>query len=108
MTRENLTVQEVYQLEEEKSTMVGNRSAVFSPPRRLVQHFLDLPKHVQMEIARSFGLLHDEDKGQPDAELFRQFFRLATERGKLSELWDAVEKNHQDGKPDENPFRERT
>ena len=108
MTRENLTVQEVYELEEEKPPMVGNRSAVFSPPRRLVQHFLDLPKHVQMEIARALGLLHDEDKGQPDAELFRLLFRRATESGKLSGLWDAVEKNHPDGKPDENPFRERT
>jgi hypothetical protein len=108
MTRDNLTVQEVYQLEEEKPPMVGNRSAVFSPPRRLVQHFLDLPKHVQMEIVRALGLLQDEDKGQPDAELFRLFFRRATESGKLSDLWDAVEKNHPDGKPDENPFRERT
>jgi hypothetical protein len=80
---------------------------VFSPPRRLVQHFLDLPKHVQIEIARALGLIHDADKDQPDAELFRLLFRRATESGKLTDLWDAVEKNHPDGKPDENPFRER-
>lgn len=106
VTRENLTVEEVYKLEEEKSPMVGNRSAVFSPPRRLVEHFLDLPYHVQMEIARALGLLQEEDKDQQDAELFRLFFRRATERGKLSDLWDAVETKHPDGKADENPFRE--
>ncbi len=107
MTSENLTVQEVYQLEEEKPPMVGNRSAVFSPPLRLVQHFLDLPKHVQMEVAHALGLIHDQDTGRPDAELFRLWFRRATENGKLADLWDAVERNHPDGRPDENPFQEQ-
>jgi hypothetical protein len=105
MVIKNLTLEQIYNLEAENPPMIGNKSAVFSPLRKLAYHFLDLPYHMQMEIAQALGLLQDEDKDQLDAELFRRFFRRATESGKLSDLWNEVEKKHPDGEPDKNPFR---
>jgi hypothetical protein len=108
MENKNLTLEQIYNLEVQNPPMVGNKSAVFSPPRKLAYHFLDLPYHIQMEIAQTLSLLQDEDRDQLDAELFRRFFRRASESGKLPDLWDAVEKKHPDGEPDKNPFREQT
>lgn len=103
-TTKAIAVEEVYDLEETNPPLVGNRSAMFSPPRRLVYHFLDLPQHVQMEIAQAVGLLQDDDKGLQDDKLFRSLFRRATDRGKLADLWTEVEKRHPEGEPSKNPF----
>ena len=103
-TTKALAVEEVYKVEETNPPLVGNRSAMFSPPRRLVYHFLDLPQHIQMEIAQGLGLLEDADRGLQEEKLFRDLFRRAAERGKLADLWSEVEKRHPDGVPGENPF----
>ncbi len=103
-TTKAIAVEEVYKLEETNPPLVGNRSAMFSPPRRLAYHFLDLPQHIQMEIAQALGLLQDDDKGLRDDKLFRSLFRRATERGKLADLWSEVEKIHPEGEPGKNPF----
>jgi hypothetical protein len=104
MVIKNLTLDQIYNLEVENPPLAGNKSAVFAPPRKLAYHFLDLPYHVQMEIAQALALLRDEDKDQLDAELFRRFFRRAAESGKLPDLWSEVEKHHPDGERDTNPF----
>ena len=77
---------------------------MLSAPRRLAYRFLDLPYHVQIEIAQALNLLRDEDQGQPEAELFHRFFRRAADDGRLSDLWREVEKKYPDGEPDKNPF----
>jgi len=106
MAIKNLTLEELYNLEVDHPPLTGNKSAVFNPPRRLAYHFLDLPYHVQMEIAQALHLLQDEDRDQLDDELFRRFFRRAAGSGKLSDLWSEVEKRHPDGEPEKNPFKE--
>ena len=77
---------------------------MFSPPRKLAYHFLDLAQQDQMEIAQTLGLLEDGDRGLHEDKLFRSLFRRAAQRGKLGDLWSEVEKRHPDGVPDENPF----
>src|SRR5260370_42026701 len=85
-TTKAVPVDEVYNIEEKNPPLVGNRSPMFSPQRKLAYHFLELPRHVQAEIARTLGLLQDEDKNLQDDQLFRNLFRRATERGKLADL----------------------
>ena len=106
MAIKNLTLEQLYNLEVDHPPLAGNKSAVFNPPRRLAYHFLDLPYHVQMEIAQTLDLLQDEDRDQLDDELFRRFFRRAAGSGKLPDLWNEVEKKHPDGEPEKNPFKE--
>jgi predicted phosphodiesterase len=77
---------------------------MLSAPRRLAYRFMVLPYHVQMEIAQNLKLIGDEDRGLPETELFRHFFRRAADRGQLPDLWREVESRHPDGTPDKNPF----
>jgi hypothetical protein len=77
---------------------------MFSAPRRLAYRFMVLPYHEQIEIAQNLKLIEDEDKGVPETELFRRFFRRAADRGQLPDLWREVEKKHPDGRPNVNPF----
>jgi hypothetical protein len=66
---------------------------------------LDLPTHVQKQIAKAFGLPGEGEEELSDDLLFRALFREATEKEKLADLWVAVETKHEKGRPDENPFR---
>ena len=84
----------------------ANKARLLSAPRRLAYRFMALPYHLRIEVAQSLKLLLDEDKGQSDTELFRRFFRRATERSDLAALWRETEIRHSDGKPDENPFNQ--
>lgn len=77
------------------------------PTRRLTYRFLGLPYHDRMAIANELDLLRDEDKGLQDADLFARFFRRAFERSLLEKLWAAVERRHDDGNPQDNPFSGR-
>jgi hypothetical protein len=97
--------EKLYKAEAENPPLIGRRSFVVSPSRKLAYDFLDLPRHVQMQIARAFGLPKEGDEGLRDAYLFRALFRLATETGKLADLWNEVETKHPKGRPEENPFR---
>ena len=103
-TTKALDVEEVYKTEDTSPPLVGNRSAMFSPARRLAYHFLDLPRQTQLEIVQKLGFPETEAKGLGDTELFQLLFRGATERGKLADLWIEVEKKHPQGEPDKNPF----
>jgi calcineurin-like phosphoesterase family protein len=85
-------------------SLVPEKAAVLHSPRRLAYRFMALPYHLRLEVAQKLNLLSDEDRGQSDLELFRRFFRRATERSQLAALWRETEKQHADGKPDENPF----
>jgi len=81
------------------------KARMLSAPRKLAYRFLDLPYHVQIEIAQALNLLKDEDEGQSEDELFRRFFHRAADEGRLGELWREVEKKYTDGEPENNPFK---
>ena len=98
-------VDKLYEAEAEHPPLIGKRSFVVSPSRKLAYHFLELPWHVQKQIARTFGLPKEGDEGLQDDFLFRVLFRQATETGKLADLWNEVETKHPKGRPEENPFR---
>jgi hypothetical protein len=98
-------IKELYKIEVENPPLIGRRSVVVSPSRTLAYHFLQLPTHVQMQIAKAFGLPGEGGEELRDDLLFRALFRQATENGKLGDLWVAVETKHDKGRPEENPFR---
>lgn len=78
--------------------------AAGKPARILAYRFLDLPHITKLDIALDLGLLHDEDEGVRDAELYKRIFQRAVESDLLSELWDKVEQKHNDGEFPTNPF----
>lgn len=96
--------QELYDVEEKHPPLVGNRTLTMSSRRQLIEHFLDLPRHVQDETAQSLGLLREGDGSILEDEWCRLLFQRAAQSGKLHELWDSVEKQHEDGDPQNNPF----
>lgn len=98
-------IKELYRVEAENPPLIGGRSFVVSPSRTLAYHFLQLQTHVQMQIAKVFGLPREGEEGLRDESLFRALFRQATESKKLSDLWKEVETKHPKGRPEENPFR---
>jgi hypothetical protein len=98
-------IKELYKVEAENPPLIGRRSFVVSPSRTLAYHFLQLPTHVQEQIAKAFGLPGEGGEELRDEILFRALFRQATESKKLSDLWKEVETKHPKGRPEENPFR---
>lgn len=72
-----------------------------NPARRLTYLFLTLPYHVRIRIAQQLELLHDEDKGLHDSELFKRFFQRAKENNLLERLWSEVEDAHGEGVSEE-------
>jgi hypothetical protein len=96
--------EDVYAAEAKNPPFVGSKTAVFNPARRLAYRFLELPYHVQREIAEALSLVQDQDASRPLDEQFSLFFRRATESGKLGDLWRKVEEKYPDGEPYKNPF----
>jgi predicted phosphodiesterase len=89
----------------DQATIRGGQQ--MDPARRLTYRFLSLPYHIRLEVAQELGLLLDEDKDTSDPELFKRFFRRASEKGVLRQLWAAVERKHGPGDALPNPFVER-
>ncbi|MGH9684395.1 MAG: hypothetical protein ACRD4S_12395 [Candidatus Acidiferrales bacterium] len=105
-TMKTEAVTKLYEAEKANPPLIGRRSFVVSPSRTLAYHFVELAWHDQMAIAKSFGLPEKGDEKLEEELLFRKLFRRATESGKLADLWTAVERKHQKGRPDDNPFRQ--
>jgi hypothetical protein len=97
-------VQEVYDTEEAHPPLAGNRTLMAGSKRQLVHHFLELPRHTQDEIAESLGLRQVGDADILEDEWCRILFGRASRDNKLKNLWDEVEKRHQNGEPEKNPF----
>jgi hypothetical protein len=64
-------VEQLYKAEAENPPLIGRRSFVVSPSRTLAYHFLDLPTHVQKQIAKAFGLPREGEDELRDDLLFR-------------------------------------
>lgn len=98
-------LKEIYQIEVENPPFVGNKAAVYNPPRKLISHFFDLPLYLKAEVAESIGFQIDISKMRSDSELFSAIFQEAMEHGKLPDLWREIESRHPKGEPDNNPFQ---
>jgi hypothetical protein len=97
-------LKELHEVEEAHPPLVGNRTLMIGSRRQLVDHFLDLPRHLQDEIAQVLGLLKDGDSEILEDQWCSELFQRADTGGKLHELWDEVEKRHEKGEPEKNPF----
>lgn len=97
-------VQELYKVEETNPPLIGNRAVMTGSRRQLINHFYDLSRSSQDEVAEVLGLLEKGDSEILEDEWCRVLFQRAMQRGKLRELWDEVEKRHELGEPENNPF----
>jgi|SRR6478736_995054 len=91
-------------LEIENPPFVGNKTAVFSPSKRLAFRFLNLTYNKQVEIALELSLVKPGGKALTRDELSALVFKNAREKGKLAELWNLVKKHYNDEVDEENPF----
>ena len=95
-------------INENKETNVDSEhpigESVNNPSRRLAYRFLTLQYHEIVEIANKLKLLSDGDDGLRDFELFRKIIERAKDGKLLAELWEAVEKEHGNDDPTNNPF----
>ena len=71
--------------------------------RKLTYRFLELPHVYRMEIVQSMGIV--QEKNVKDDELYVRMFIKARDEGRLAQLWEEIEKRHEDGNPNENPFK---
>ncbi|WP_184547204.1 metallophosphoesterase [Mucilaginibacter sp. FT3.2] len=60
------------------------------PKRRLAFLFLGLPYHLKLKIAFDLGLIDDMDKDLNEIEKTQAYFKRASERSLLKELWEQV------------------
>lgn len=60
------------------------------PKRRLAFMFLGLPYHVKLKIALDVGLIDDKDQDFDEIEKTQAYFKRASERNLLKELWSHV------------------
>jgi calcineurin-like phosphoesterase family protein len=60
------------------------------PKRRLAFMFLGLPYHLKLKIALELGLIYDKDQDLNEIEKTQAYFKRATEKGLLNQLWDKV------------------
>lgn len=98
------TAKELYEVEESHPPLVGNRTIVVGSRRQLIDHFLDLPRHMQDEIARNLGLFKEGDNTILEDQWCGELFQRADQSGRLRELWNEVEKRHEHGESEKNPF----
>ncbi|MGB2678037.1 MAG: hypothetical protein WAN12_13220 [Candidatus Acidiferrum sp.] len=97
-------VRQLYDIEESHPPLVGNRTFMVGPRRQLINHFLELSREVQNEIAQALGLLREGDSNILEDQWCGVLFQRANKEGKLRELWNEVEKRHDKGEPEKNPF----
>ncbi len=101
----NETIEQLYAAEAANPPLIGKRNFVVSPSRKLAYNFLNLPTHVQTQIAGVFGLPGEGNEELHGELLFRALFRQARETNRLGDLWNEVETKRENGHPEENPFR---
>jgi predicted phosphodiesterase len=76
----------------------------FDANRILTYRFFDLAHTVRVDILHQIELLHDDDEGLEDHEVFGNALRRAIETNKLHVLWDSIQVAHNDGKFSSNPY----
>jgi hypothetical protein len=73
-----------------------------NPKRKLAYLFLGLPYHVKLRIAVDLNLIDDSDKDLIEVKKAQAYFRRASEREQLGQLWEEV--NKVIGPTSNNPF----
>lgn len=76
--------------------------------RVLAHRYFSLDYVSKMQIADKLALYDESDANLGGVELFLKHLERAKARGKLKELWDAVEELHGDGKYPDNPYAGET
>lgn len=97
-------VHELYEIEEAHPPLVGNRAVMAGSRRQLIDHFLGLSREEQNEIAAALELFREGDNDILEDQWCGVLFQRANQSGKMRELWDEVEKRHENGEPEKNPF----
>lgn len=97
-------VQTLYEVEEKHPPLIGNRAVMAGSKRQLINHFHELSRSVQSEIAEALGLLKKGDSDILADEWCRVLFQRASQSGRLRDLWTEVERRHEFGEPENNPF----
>lgn len=97
-------VKELYAIEESHPPLVGNRTIMVGSKRQLISHFLELSRGEQNEIAQALGLFREGDNDILEDQWCGVLFQRANQVGKMRELWNEVEKRHESGEPEKNPF----
>lgn len=97
-------VKDLYQVEEVHPPLVGSRAFIVGSNRQLVNHFMDLPRNLQDEIAKSLSLFEEGDDQILEDQWCGVVFQRARQSSKLHALWNEVEKRHEHGEPERNPF----
>lgn len=75
------------------------------PNRQLIARFADLPSHQQRDAAHALGLWRQEDAMASGTQFLTMIVIRARNGGKLAELWDEIQRQHNDGRFTENPYR---
>lgn len=75
--------------------------------RKLVYRFLELTHVRRMDVVMKLGLAEPTDKELEPNERNTLYFRRATERGILAQMWDAIEEQYEDDRATENPFAKK-
>lgn len=74
-------------------------------PKRMLSHcFWRLAYIDKLRVAQHLDLIHNDDEGIDDRELFRRIIQRAEERGELSKLWNEVMRHLDDTQFPSNPF----
>ena len=60
------------------------------PGRRLTYRFLSLPYHARIKVVQQLNLVHADDEGLRDSELYQRYFSRAAEREQLHDLWNLI------------------
>lgn len=72
------------------------------PARKLTYRFINLPHHMKLQIAQELGLVQDDDEGLRDHELYRRYFARAAAAGKLTKMWESVQRAWSELESDED------
>jgi hypothetical protein len=80
----------------------SNGGLSMRPGRRLTYRFLNLPYHARIKIVHQLDLVHPDDEGLRDSELYARYFARAAEKGDLPKLWDLIDE--QSESHEDNPF----
>jgi hypothetical protein len=86
-------IEEINALEVEHPPFLGTKANVFVPPRKSIQHLLEMPRHEKLQVARALKVSAKIKPDMTDAELAKLIIQEATEMNDLDKLWKQVEKH---------------
>jgi len=86
-------IEEINEIEVEHPPFLGTKANVFIPPRKSIQHLLELPRHEKLQVARVLKVYAKIKPDMTDTEVAKLIIQEATEMNDLDKLWGEVEKH---------------